>query len=445
MATVIDSLVLELGMDTRKFKEGERATLVGLDEFKKRLAETGEAAQEGVGKVSNLFMALRGGIFGVVAALGLGAIGSFIERVTHLDAATSRLARSLGVSTRELSVWQGVLKQVGGSAEQANTLFETLGDRLAAIRMNLSVPSGPFAFVMTRMGMDMRRASPGQVMERIPSFVQEQRQQGVPDANIRVMLQELGLQGAALFAAMAGDFATMRRTTEATGPLTEERGKAAEELVKKQATVETAFDRLASKTLPALDTAVNGLVAVVEKLMNMLGITTPSPGTTPAPTKAPGASGGTPWLGGPLFGDITGRGGQRAPGSSAEAAGNNPGKVPHGRFAIEHGATGHDHFGRAIFPTIEMGRAAATAFEELHGGKAPPFHGSDPQETFKNRWPVPGPGASLGGRGGGGTTVNVAAINVTSNKADPRAVAAEIPGALERRVAMVATFESGLG
>ena len=42
MATVIDSLVVELGMDTRKFEEGERTALVTVEEFKRRLATVGK-------------------------------------------------------------------------------------------------------------------------------------------------------------------------------------------------------------------------------------------------------------------------------------------------------------------------------------------------------------------------------------------------------------------
>jgi hypothetical protein len=432
--TVIDSLVLELGMDARKFEEGERAALVTIDEFKRHLQTFGETAQEGVSKVSNVFMALRGGIFGLIAALGVGAIGSFVEKIMLMDAQTSRLARSLSTNTRELSIWQGVLKQVGGTAEQANAFFTSLADSLADIRLGISTPSGPFAFVMSRMGLDIRRATPETIAERLPAFVQQQRAAGMPEVDIRALLRQIpGMNDATIFAALRGDFTEMRKSIEAIGPLTQKQGEAAEKLVQKQGLVETAFDRLASKAMPALEAAIDGLTAAFKASLDAWTALTGGIPATAAPAYPRTSTGHTPWLGGPLLGDLTGRG----------VGGNNPGHIPYGSFAAQLGATGADRNGLAIFPSAAAGAAAAEAFEALHGSKKPTFRGSATPGTFQNRFPVPGPQTSLGGRGGG-TTVNVASINVTSNKADARAVAAEIPDALQRRIAMVMSHDTAL-
>ncbi len=408
MATVIDSLVVELGMDTRKFEEGERTALVTVEEFKRRLATVGEAAQGGAEKLSNLFMVLRGGIFGFVAALGLGAIATFVERVMQMDAQTSRLAKSLSMSTRELSIWQGVLKQVGGTAESANSFFATLADSLADIRLGISMPSGPFAFVMGQMGLDIRRSTPEQIAGRIPEFVQQQRAAGRQDLDIRALLRQIpGMNDAAIFAALNGNFGAMRRAVETVGPLTGPQGEAAEKLAAKQALVETAFDRLASKGLPALEAAVEGATNALARLVEAFSGTVPS-------ISAP-RSGGTTGRPGPL---------SRGLRSPLERSNNNPGNIPYGTFAKQLGAIGADDQGMAVFPGPNEGARAKDNFDVLHGRR------------------IPGPQSSLGGRGGG-TTVNVAAINVTSSRADPRQVAAAIPPELQRMV-MVIPHDSAL-
>ncbi len=60
---------------------------------------------------------------------------------------------------------------------------------------------------------------------------------------------------------------------------------------------------------------------------------------------------------------------------------------------------------------------------------------------FRSRFPIPDKQSSLGGRGG--TTVNVAAINIMAPYADPRKVAAMVPPEL-RRVQMVGNYDSSL-
>ncbi len=401
MATVIDSLVVELGMDTRKFEEGERTALVTVEEFKRRLATVGEAAQGGAEKLSNLFMVLRGGIFGFVAALGLGAMATFVERVMQMDAQTSRLARSLGMSTRELSVWQGVLKQVGGTAENANSFFTSLAESLASIRLGITMPSGPFAFVMGQMGLNMRTATAEQVAQRMPPFVQEQLAQGRRPEDIRVLLKSIGADEAMINAAFRGDFAKMRRAVESgpAGPITKEQGEAAENLAAKQSLVERTFDRLGSISLPALEGAVNKLTAAFTASLD-------------------------------AFRGMTGG---RAPASTASPVGRRGGLGLGDPLGVLLGTPHTDH--------IEHDRA--WGIEELRSGHGERLRGDHTMGVrgFRSRFPIPDKQSSLGGRGG--TTVNVAAINIMAPYADPRKVAAMVPPEL-RRVQMVGNYDSSL-
>jgi TPR repeat protein len=119
------------------------------------------------------------------------------------DTATSRLAHSIGVSTRELSTWHGIMRQVGGTAEHANSFFTSLADSLADIRLGLAMPSGPFAFVMGQMGMDIRRSTPDQIAQALPGFVERQRATGMQDVDIRGLLRQIpGVNGAVIDALM---------------------------------------------------------------------------------------------------------------------------------------------------------------------------------------------------------------------------------------------------
>lgn len=116
--STIDSMVLEFGLDHRQFTKGQREVLDDLRKFEDEAQKAGTRAEAGGKKVADVMGALRREAIGVIGLLlGGRGIQEFTSYVTNLDAQTSRLARTMNMSTRELSAWQGVSEQIGGSKE----------------------------------------------------------------------------------------------------------------------------------------------------------------------------------------------------------------------------------------------------------------------------------------------------------------------------------------
>ena len=95
MPNVIDSLVVELGLDPRQFNEGQRQAR---ESFKRTQEEAkkGAAAVEFEGKkVIDYFESLKRAALGVTGVL-LGGMGikEFTGFLTNLDAATARVAKT---------------------------------------------------------------------------------------------------------------------------------------------------------------------------------------------------------------------------------------------------------------------------------------------------------------------------------------------------------------
>jgi hypothetical protein len=136
MPTLIDSLVVALGLDSSKF-EDEAARLENAERKAKDAAqrrgrelEAGQRRQtEGFAKLTKATLAYAS------AFLGINSVTSFVERVITGDAAVGRLSRRIGESTEEISAWQGVLRGAGGSAEDAASDLSLLRNAYEDIRL----------------------------------------------------------------------------------------------------------------------------------------------------------------------------------------------------------------------------------------------------------------------------------------------------------------------
>jgi hypothetical protein len=88
------------------------------------------------------------------ASLFLGGMGiqQFTNYISNLDAGASRLGRSMNMSARDVLIWQGALKQVGGTAEEANTSLATLSEDMN--RFDITGQSSMLG-VLSQLGIDL--------------------------------------------------------------------------------------------------------------------------------------------------------------------------------------------------------------------------------------------------------------------------------------------------
>jgi len=137
MATVIDALLVTLGIDPSGFKKGHK-------EAQDALKKTGEEAKKqnaemdaGIKQLANGYRAVRNELLAMVGVtLSMSGMRQFIEAITKSDAATGRLAGNLGIATQELSAYQNMAKRFGGSAEDMASSFRTVNDIIQNLRLN---------------------------------------------------------------------------------------------------------------------------------------------------------------------------------------------------------------------------------------------------------------------------------------------------------------------
>ena len=134
MASILETLAIELALDPAKFKEGLKQALEaskkGHEQIVKnatQIEEHTKRSTDAVGKLSREFQAFFGVIGG---ALGVNALKSLVEHMAMADAAVGRLAANLGTTPQKLSAWGYAAERLGGNAQTAEASIASLRSRV---------------------------------------------------------------------------------------------------------------------------------------------------------------------------------------------------------------------------------------------------------------------------------------------------------------------------
>lgn len=157
MATIIDSLLVVLGLDSTSFEANRKKVDSGLDETGaksdktgkkvKKAGDDGAKGMEGLAKKAAAFLAIIGGTM---------AIKRFVEDTIASSAAIDRLSKNLGTSAESVSAWSNAAELAGGSAEGLQGSMDMLSK--AQTEMQLTGQSGLIPY-LSALGVAMGDAS----------------------------------------------------------------------------------------------------------------------------------------------------------------------------------------------------------------------------------------------------------------------------------------------
>lgn len=118
MATIIDALLVTIGLDPTAFKKGAKEVEVAQAKLGKGAAKGQSEADKAAKSAAENMAKFRNEILRTAAALvGLNAIKSFVSSVTGSDSALGRMANNLDTNVGSLSNWENAARLAGGSAE----------------------------------------------------------------------------------------------------------------------------------------------------------------------------------------------------------------------------------------------------------------------------------------------------------------------------------------
>lgn len=127
MATVIDQLVVKLGLDSSDFKKGEKELGSSLDKARKGTEKTAKQMKDSGKDAAAFFGELQKSALKFMAALAAGrGLYNFVQNTIKGGASLQRLATNLQTNVDSLHRWGQAVKQNGGTAEGFQATIQNL-------------------------------------------------------------------------------------------------------------------------------------------------------------------------------------------------------------------------------------------------------------------------------------------------------------------------------
>jgi len=131
VASIIDSLLVTLGLDTKDFDKGKVKVDTGLKDSAENARKRGGEVEASAKKQGEAFAKLRGELVGLLAAyVSAKSIVGFAKNTMDVTAAIGNAGQAFGRNVGDIAAWSGAIKAAGGDANEAINAF----DKISAIR-----------------------------------------------------------------------------------------------------------------------------------------------------------------------------------------------------------------------------------------------------------------------------------------------------------------------
>lgn len=270
MATVIDSLIVTLGLDNKDFQQGMKDTEKGLsdtrkntDRVGKQIAASGKDAAEFFGQMQRT--AIK---FFAVLTAGKGLI-NFTRDVVSTGANLSRLSKNLNISADTMHRWGKASELNGGSMEGFLGTLQNLGSQVTEIFMRGDSAITPY---LRQLGVSVTDAAgKAKPLTDILADIADSTEKAFPDRNQRYSyLKQMGFdEGTINLIAKGGK--ELRSTLAAQQGFSQKDAdaayKAEQTWIKAQQRLEKLTRELVIKVLPSLERLAESFVKMAEVII----------------------------------------------------------------------------------------------------------------------------------------------------------------------------------
>jgi len=270
MATVIDSLIVTLGLDNKDFQQGMKDTEKGLSDTRKKtdrvgkqIAASGKDAAEFFGQMQR--SAIK---FFAVLTAGKGLI-NFTRDVVSTGANLSRLSKNLNISADTMHRWGKASELNGGSMEGFLGTLQNLGSQVTEIFMKGDSAITPYLRQLSVSVTDA--AGKAKPLTDILADIADSTEKAFPDRNQRYSyLKQMGFdEGTINLIAKGGK--ELRSTLAAQQGFSQKDAdaayKAEQTWIKAQQRLEKITRELVIKVLPSLERLAESFVKMAEVII----------------------------------------------------------------------------------------------------------------------------------------------------------------------------------
>jgi hypothetical protein len=280
MATVIDQLVVKLGLDASGFKQGEKDLNTSLDKARKGADKTAKQMKDSGKDAAAFFGELQKSALKFMAALAAGrGLYNFVQNTIKGGASLQRLATNLQTTTDSLHRWGQAVKQNGGTVEGFQSTIQGLSAGVTELMRGGNENLRGF---LSTLGIGLQDASgKAKTMEQIlldVSSAVEGGKLGPSRANQVNFLQQMGLDEGTINLLLKGRKAVEQALASQTGYNESDAKKALEyeqKWLQAQEKINGYMRELTYKLLPsvlpaidAIGTAVSTMAPFVAKMVD---------------------------------------------------------------------------------------------------------------------------------------------------------------------------------
>lgn len=261
-STVIDSLVVLLGLDASNYRKGRETAEKETSETARKAKESADAITKSLTEVGRTIAGL---FLGFESASGFG---KWLRGLNSGEAALGRVATNIGLSAHELNKWGLAVAQVSGStAQDAQAAFVQLTDE--AQKFFVTGEASPLINTLRQYGVELKDSSghlrnQGEILEELADktavYGHEYqnfafKQAGLSQGEINYLTQSKKLREDEL------------RLAEQNNNVNDDSVRKAQELERYWSNIRQQVEAVGQKILTDITPAIKGAFAEASKLM----------------------------------------------------------------------------------------------------------------------------------------------------------------------------------
>lgn len=149
MATIIDALVVTLGLDATGFNKGQKEVKGGLDDTRKQSEQTAKDMEAAGKRAASFFGSIRTELLALVGVtLSVQGFKNFITGMTDNLQQLAVNSQSLDMSAKSLDGWQRAAEAAGSSAEKITGNLQAFQNLVTTFRGGGNVQGNPLLMAL---------------------------------------------------------------------------------------------------------------------------------------------------------------------------------------------------------------------------------------------------------------------------------------------------------
>jgi hypothetical protein len=165
--TIIDSFIMQMGWDPSDFTRGSKQIRGDLKGTRDAADSAAKAMESSFKRGANSLASLKNEVIGIgLAFAGASTMKAFVSGILDNDAAVGRLSANIGVAIPRIGAWQGVVKQAGGTAQDAATALSAMSTAIAQYQLTRSTGSDA-AYRALGVNLEDMQAGPEAMLMKI--------------------------------------------------------------------------------------------------------------------------------------------------------------------------------------------------------------------------------------------------------------------------------------